>query len=60
MIRSFLVPAVLTGAFCAVFAVGIDFATDMLRTGSIIVFAFVSGFLGSIFARLVLGERRKD
>lgn len=58
MIRSLFLPAVLTGAFCAVFAVGIDWLTNMLERGQILGLSFVSGFLGSLFASLVLRRRR--
>ena len=54
MARSLLLPAVLTGVFCAAFAVGIDYITDMLARGQVMLLSFVSGFCGSIFARLVL------
>lgn len=54
MIRTLLLPATLTGVFCASFAFGIDYATDMLERGHVIGFSFVSGFLGSVFARLVM------
>ncbi len=60
MIRAFLLPAFLTGTFCAGFAVLIDITTSMLETGSVIGLAFVSGFLGSIFARLVLGRGKSE
>ncbi|NNF23985.1 MAG: hypothetical protein HKN63_04175 [Rhodobacteraceae bacterium] len=53
-----LTSALLTGAFCAGFAVVIEQATDMLATGSVILFAALSGFLGSLFAQLVLRGRR--
>ena len=58
MLRAFLLPAILTGAFCAAFAVGIDWLTDMLARGQVIGISFVSGFLGSLFASLVLRRGR--
>ncbi|NND17191.1 MAG: hypothetical protein HKN98_01295 [Silicimonas sp.] len=57
--RTVLLSAVLTGVFCAGFAVLIDRATDMLMQNQIIAISFASGFLGSIFAQTVLG-RWKD
>ena len=56
MLRPILLTAILTGFFCSVFAVGIDFVTDMLDRGTIIGVSFTSGFLGSIFAQTVLGR----
>ena len=56
MVQNLFIPALLTGFFCAVFAVGIDYVTDMLERNQIILFSFTSGFLGSLFARLVLGK----
>ena len=58
MFRTLLIPAVLTGVFCAGFAGLIDITTDMLDRGYVVGFAFVSGFLGSVFARAVLGKRK--
>jgi hypothetical protein len=60
MLRPILLTAVLTGVFCAGFAVGIDFLTDMLERGSLIGISFLSGFLGSIFAQTVLGRWRES
>ena len=48
MIRPILLTAVLTGVFCSVFAVGIDYVVDMLERGTVIVVSFLSGFLGSL------------
>ena len=59
MIRPILLTAVLTGFFCSVFAVFIDWATDMLMQNQIIAISFISGFLGSIFAQTVLGRWRE-
>ena len=58
MVRSILLTAVLTGTFCAGFAVFIDWATDMLEQNQVIVISFVSGSLGSLFAQTVLGRWR--
>ena len=57
MIRAFVLPAIITGVFCAGFAVAIDQLTDMLARNQVIVVSFISGFLGSIVARLILGGR---
>lgn len=59
MMRSVLISALLTGGFCGAFAVGIDWATDMLDRGSILMISFISGFLGSLFASLVMGRARR-
>ena len=56
MIRPVLLTAALTGIFCSGFAVFIDWATDMLAQNQIIMISFASGFLGSLFAQLVLGR----
>ena len=58
MVRSYLVPAVLTGAFCAVFALAVDAVVSMVSTFAVAGLAAVSGFFGSIFARAVLGKGR--
>jgi hypothetical protein len=58
MIRATFIAAVLTGVFCAGFAAVIGFVTDTLPMLMVIVLAFVSGFLGSLFARFVLGKGR--
>ena len=60
MIRVVVMSAVLTGVFCAGFAVFIDWATDMLQRNQVIVVSFISGFLGSLFAQTVLGRWRKE
>lgn len=58
MMRALIFPAILTGVFCAGFAVAIDTLTDMLARNQVIVVSFISGFLGSVFAKLVLGWKR--
>jgi hypothetical protein len=55
-----LFSAFLTGGFCAAFAVGIDWATDMLDRTSILMVSFASGFLGSLFAQSVLTKWRRS
>ena len=56
MLRWLFLPAVLTGVFCAAFTLAIDLATDMIARNLVVVLSFISGFCGSIFARLVLGK----
>ncbi|MEO0916577.1 MAG: hypothetical protein AAFY31_06290 [Pseudomonadota bacterium] len=56
MTRPILLSAVVTGIFCACFAVGIDWLTDMLQRGQVAGISFASGFLGSLFASFVLGR----
>lgn len=53
-----LARAALTGTFCAVFTVGVDLVTNVLSMATLIGLSFVSGFLGSLFAQVVL--KRKD
>ena len=60
ILRAFILPAVLTGAFCGAFALGIDFLTDMLERQQVLIVSFISGFGGSIFASLVLRKGRGD
>ncbi|MEL6799294.1 MAG: hypothetical protein AAFO80_05405 [Pseudomonadota bacterium] len=60
MIRPILMSAALTGAFCAAFAVGIDYLTDMLERNQLVGVSFASGFLGSLFAQTVLGGLRRN
>lgn len=61
MVKQIIITAVLTGAFCSVFAVGIDWVTDMLDRQQVIFVSFTSGFLGSLFAQTVIGKwRAKD
>lgn len=60
MTRPILISAVLTGMFCAGFAFGIDWLTDMLERANVIVLSFLSGFMGSLFASFVMGRRRDD
>ncbi|MDJ0637503.1 MAG: hypothetical protein QNJ20_01615 [Paracoccaceae bacterium] len=59
MMRPILLSAVLTGIFCACFAVGIDWLTDMLERGQVIGVSFLSGFLGSLFASAFIRRDRE-
>ena len=56
--RIVLTTSVITGVFCAAFAMAIDLVTNALSMMTLIGLAFVSGFLGSLFAQIVLGHRR--
>lgn len=55
-LRQFLLPAFLTGAFCAVFALAVDAVLAMVNQWQIAALAATSGFLGSLFSRAVLGR----
>jgi len=55
-----LIRAALTGLFCAGFAYGIDWLTDMLAQGQVLALSFASGALGSLFSSLVLARRGRD
>ncbi|MBY6047458.1 hypothetical protein KUV47_05225 [Vannielia litorea] len=57
--KAALIAAFTTGAFCAVFAVGVDQVAGMLPLGAVVLVSFVSGFLGSLFARFVWRQREK-
>lgn len=52
-----ILPAVLTGVFCAIFATAVDLVTDVLNMWMFLVVSFVSGFLGNLFAQIVTGKR---
>ena len=54
MLRAALLAATATGGFCAVFALGVDQVTDALNWMQVVGVSFASGFLGSLFARMVL------
>lgn len=51
--KTALIAAATTGLFCAVFAFGVERVAGMLPLASVIAVSFVSGFLGSLFARFV-------
>ena len=59
MIKPIVISAALTGLFCACFAVGIDWLTDMLERGQVAGISFFSGFLGSLFASFVMYRKNK-
>lgn len=54
MTRTALVSAALTGLFCMGFTVLVGWLTMALSMAALVVLSFVSGFCGSLFARLVL------
>ncbi|MDV7144990.1 hypothetical protein R3X27_20100 [Tropicimonas sp. TH_r6] len=56
MFQTFLLPALLTGVFCALFAVGVDWLLPPLMGLNVAIIAAISGFCGSLFARFVLRE----
>ena len=56
--KTAMTAAFMTGFFCACFAVVVDFFTDVLTMGQAIAIAGLSGFLGSLFATLVLKRDR--
>lgn len=52
-----LITSVVTGLFCAGFAVVVDVVTDALAMWMAIALAFAPGFLGSLFAQLILKRK---
>lgn len=58
MMWNALKAALTTGAFCALFAGGVDAATDMLTTRNVMIVGGISGFLGSLFATFVWRRNR--
>jgi hypothetical protein len=57
MLTKALVPALLTGAFCAGFAVLVSSFGMLFAFLPVIAISFVSGFLGSLFATYVTKRR---
>lgn len=55
--RSALLPAVITGSFCAVFAVVVSSIGMIVSIVPGLLIAFISGFLGSLFATYVLKKK---
>ncbi len=51
-----LLPALLTGVFCAGFAMVVDVVLGMRGLATVVGISFVSGFLGNCFAQIVLGR----
>lgn len=60
MTRLILIRAILTAAFCAVFALIVDMVLDQLSAAQIMMIAAMSGFCGSLFAHLVLRPARHE
>ncbi len=59
VMNGYLVPAALTGFFCAVFAIFVQSVSSMLDLEVVIAVSFVSGFLGSLFSKFCWkGEER--
>ena len=56
-VKTALTAAGLTGVFCACFAFAMHFLAPMVSVGPVILISFTSGFLGSLFARLVMGKK---
>ncbi len=57
MIRAMLSTALVTGAFCALFAAGVDLVTEALAIWQVMIAGAVSGFLGSLVGQIVIGGR---
>lgn len=58
MIRAALLAALVTGAFCSVFALGVHLTTSLLANWQVMAVGGVSGFCGSLFARMALGREK--
>ena len=54
MARLMVLTAVLTGLFCVVFAVTVNWVAERLGVAPLLVLSFISGFLGSLVAQSVL------
>jgi len=59
MIRPVALTAVLTGAFCAAFALAVEVVTDVFGLWRLVLVSFLSGALGSLFAQTVVRTWRK-
>ena len=57
--RVILSTAAATGAFCAVFAAGVDLATDALALWQVMIAGAASGFLGSMFGQMAIRRREE-
>ena len=58
MAKLILSTALLTGLFCAGFALAVDWLTAMLDRGWVAGVSFVSGFLGSLVGQAITGRWR--
>lgn len=54
-----LLTAFLTGAFCAVFAVGVDAILPEVMGYEVALIAMISGFCGSILAQITMLGRKE-
>lgn len=57
MAQRAVISALLTGCFCAVFAVVVTTLGMLVSIVPGLLIAFVSGFLGSLFASFILKDR---
>ncbi len=57
MTGAMLATATLTGVFCMGFSLVVGLATDALSFLAVLVFSFLSGFCGSLFAQTVMKRR---
>ena len=58
MLRKVLWTSIMTGVFCAGFALVVEYFTDMLEQREIALLSFTSGFSGSLVAQLVMKLRK--
>ena len=59
MFRTYLLPAILTGVFCAGFSIVVDQILPPLMGLNVAIIAAISGFCGSLFARGVLRQHER-
>lgn len=57
-LRAILTTSILTGVFCAGFALFVEYITDMLEQREIAALSFTSGFLGSLVAQFIMRFRK--
>lgn len=53
-----LVTSLMTGLFCAAFALVVELLTDMLEVRQIAALSFTSGFTGSLVAQFIMKVRK--
>ena len=58
--RPLLTQAVLTGLFCAGFALAVDAVSVMTGAAGLAAISFASGFLGSLVAQTLMRGARRD
>lgn len=56
--KAVILTSAMTGVFCAAFALVVDFVTEQLTVGQVILLAAASGSIGSLAAQLVLGRHK--